>query len=63
MRRTWKRPELVILFRGRPEERVLENCKSPQGGFQGGPSKTNNKCDVIHGGPCGACQPEPQGGS
>ncbi len=27
MKKTWHTPELVILFRGRPEEAVLCNCK------------------------------------
>ena len=27
MKKPWKTPELVILFRGRPEESVLIHCK------------------------------------
>jgi len=27
MRKTWKRPELVVLVRSKPEERVLDGCK------------------------------------
>jgi hypothetical protein len=27
MKKPWKTPELVILFRGRPEESVLVHCK------------------------------------
>lgn len=27
MKKAWRTPELVILFRGRPEEAILCNCK------------------------------------
>lgn len=27
MKKTWRTPELIILFRGKPEEAVLCNCK------------------------------------
>lgn len=29
MKRTWKKPELIVLVRARPEENVLEPCKYP----------------------------------
>ena len=35
MKKTWRKPKLVVLFRGRPEEYVLAACKSannPDGG-------------------------------
>jgi hypothetical protein len=35
MKKTWRKPKLVVLFRGRPEEYVLSACKSaanPSGG-------------------------------
>ena len=35
MKKTWQKPMLVVLFRGRPEEYVLSACKSaddPEGG-------------------------------
>jgi len=27
MKKVWNKPELVVLFRGRPEESVLQHCK------------------------------------
>jgi hypothetical protein len=33
-RKVWKKPKLVVLFRGRPEEAVLQGCKSPSAGGQ-----------------------------
>lgn len=38
-KKAWKKPELIVLVRGRPEEAVLETCKS---GSAGGPGNANN---------------------
>ena len=45
----WKKPKLVVLFRGRPEEAVLQVCKS---NTVAGPGTGN--CDTGGGGynPC-----------
>jgi len=61
MQRTWKKPGLIILFRGRPEERVLDSCKAPS--IPSGPAKINNKCDKEQGAgkKCGACHAESGG--
>jgi hypothetical protein len=32
MKAVWIKPELVILYRGKPEERVLVTCKFPAAG-------------------------------
>jgi hypothetical protein len=28
MKKSWEKPKLIVLFRGRPEERVLQSCKN-----------------------------------
>lgn len=50
--KVWKKPKLVVLFRGRPEEAVLQACKSNQ---TVGPG--TNTCNLGGGGgysPCNA---------
>jgi hypothetical protein len=37
MKKIWKRPKLIVLYRGRPEEMVLVACKLATRSF-GGPS-------------------------
>jgi hypothetical protein len=48
MKKPWKKPELVVLVRGTPEEAVLRACKGPAGSNSGlGPdSWAYNDC--IH---------------
>lgn len=41
MKKDWKKPKLVVLYRGKPEESVLAACKANVGGSMG-PAK--NKC-------------------
>jgi hypothetical protein len=40
-KRPWRRPELTVLVRSRPEESVLDTCK---GAGMLGPSDPGNKC-------------------
>jgi hypothetical protein len=40
-KKTWLRPELVVLVRGRPEEAVLAGCKI---GGSSGPANHNKAC-------------------
>jgi hypothetical protein len=54
MKKPWKTPELVILFRGRPEESVLVHCKHKNNppvapGSYHDDCNTNPAC-------CSACQ-------
>jgi len=59
----WNKPELTILYRGRPEEHLEDSCKSVSGGT--GADHRDNKCDEKkndQGGICGACHPEPPSG-
>jgi hypothetical protein len=45
MKKIWKKPELVVLVRSRPEESVLEHCKS---GATAGPyTEHASVCFVI----------------
>ena len=39
----WRKPELIVLVRSKPEEAVLVGCKSLKVGFTGASSK-NNMC-------------------
>jgi hypothetical protein len=52
-RKVWKKPKLIVLVRGRPEEAVLQACKSDSVGGPGGGS-----CAVGNGyAPCSAVTP------
>jgi len=42
MRKTWQKPKLVVLVRGRPEEFVLGQCKDT--GATGGPVTSQLDC-------------------
>jgi hypothetical protein len=42
MRKTWQKPKLVVLVRGRPEEFVLGPCKDA--GVPGGPAIEDVDC-------------------
>ena len=45
-RTQWKKPELTVLVRGRPEEAVLETCKSePQ--WITGPAEDYFSCNAV----------------
>jgi hypothetical protein len=65
MGKKWEKPNLIVLYRGRPEEvlRTQAACKSPI--FAAGPGGLNNKCDAVtfrRGTPlCSACREQPRG--
>jgi hypothetical protein len=46
----WEKPKLIVLFRGRPEEAVLQVCKSDQSIGPG-----DNRCSLGGGGGYSAC--------
>jgi len=52
MKTTWKRPEMIILARGNPEEAVLFGCK--RDGTNITPELGNLDCQGLNG-LCGAC--------
>ena len=54
MMKSWKTPKLVILVRGKPQERILEFCKNLAGG-PFGPGSNNPGCYVEEGTPCVEC--------
>lgn len=41
-KKEWRKPELIVLVRNKPEEDVLVACKSSAGGA--GPSNRNSAC-------------------
>ena len=59
MKAQWRKPTLVILSRGNPEEMVLTCCKSVSGPAKL-PVNGKQKCDARrpHTQDCDACQPE-----
>ena len=42
--KTWEKPKLIILVRGRPEERILAACKT-MSGAGGSPQVIDWQCD------------------
>ena len=50
MKKVWNQPKLIVLFRGKPEERVLAACKLPTNPV--GMDATQAKCRTIT---CGYC--------
>ncbi len=42
MKRAWTKPELIVLVRNKPEERVLGTCK----GVGGGPGTDTSDCSL-----------------
>jgi len=53
MKTDWKRPEIIILSRGEPEEAVLFGCKKTTVNIT--PDSGNRDCQGRIGG-CGACR-------
>ena len=48
MKKPWKKPELVVLVRGTPEEAVLRACKGAQGTNSGYGPDSYLYNDCIH---------------
>ena len=53
MKKSWRRPKLTVLARGRSDEYVLDGCKTSAGGA-GGAESSNHGCRKIAG--CGVCK-------
>jgi hypothetical protein len=51
-KKNWVKPDLTVLVRHKPEEAVLDNCKT---GTTPGPSYTHVGCHFVYV-PCGDCQ-------
>ena len=43
MGKTWEKPKLIVLVRGKPEEAVLASCKKTPAGI-GNPSAVQTNC-------------------
>lgn len=56
MKKDWKKPELTVLLRTRPQEVLANDCKTTSGG---GPATQFNNCNYEddQGGP--SCIPNP----
>lgn len=54
MKKTWDKPELVVLFRGKPEESVLLHCKHKSNPAVA-PANIHDDCN-DNTAVCGACQ-------
>jgi hypothetical protein len=54
MKKAWEQPKLVVLSQGRPEEFVLQSCKTADGSGPNGPGTGDNTCTypAYGGGPC-----------
>jgi hypothetical protein len=54
MKEKWQRPQLVCLYRGKPEESVLCGCKLSSG--YAGPNPHHSSCEKIYGCGCNVCE-------
>jgi hypothetical protein len=55
MKKVWEKPKLIVLYRGRPEESVLQACKGDTG-LTSGPGQPRKCFQKIKGAtyPCSA---------
>ena len=44
MKKTWEKPQLVVLVRGKPEEGILNGCKQWEASGSSGPSDSATNC-------------------
>ena len=51
----WRKPELIEIVRGKPEEAVLTACKVGQPGTSS-PSAPGIGCQTLAPGPCAFCE-------
>jgi len=45
----WKKPKLVVLYRGQPEEAVLTICKTSFASTISGPGYSRRRCETSAG--------------
>lgn len=64
-KKTWEKPQLIILARGTPEESVLENCKTmnPNQPATGQVTTKQDTCAYGQINNCKNCQSRGMGGS
>ena len=53
MDKTWSKPELIVLVKGKPEEAVLAACKTAG---SSGPNANFDFCVNASGAGCGTCE-------
>jgi hypothetical protein len=62
-KKTWEKPQLVVLARGTPEESVLLFCKTRTAMSGANATNDHNHCSQTATTNCAACQAEASGGS
>ena len=55
MEKLWKKPKLVVLVRGRPEEAVLQGCKTYGWTGEITPGTVDYECQSAPGKQCVTC--------
>ena len=57
-KKSWEKPQLIVLARGTPEESVLQHCKRIGNTTPVPYSQATGQtgCDQLNPGNCGACQ-------
>jgi len=55
-KKEWRKPKLIIIGQGRPEENVLSGCKFRDSTVTLLPYVSRSHCNYLEGN-CGACQP------
>lgn len=51
----WSQPQLIVLSRGQPEEKVLFVCKTLNQGVGTGPGASHLYCQSFKDDRCGSC--------
>ncbi|MFO7685077.1 MAG: hypothetical protein R6V60_03200 [Desulfobacterales bacterium] len=59
MQKKWKKPELIVLQKGQPQEAVLTNCKAPSVSGDPQPQPVGQMCGNDKAGACQNCQARP----
>ena len=47
MKKVWKKPKLIVLFKGRSDEFVLATCKTRDPGMSGPGDQFGNNCQYY----------------
>jgi hypothetical protein len=61
-KKVWRKPKLIIIGQGRPEENVLSGCKYNDSAITVLPYVSRSNCNELELN-CGACQPNGKGQS
>jgi len=55
MKKSWSKPKLIVLFRGKPEESVLSGCKDSTGSTTE-QTAAHTDCSGVPATACGDCK-------